>query len=302
MARMDNKDTEVVGAERDADRYHTNNPQDPIPGRYGTTQPLQIPTEQEERREEVELNRQNTASSSSSSCSSRSSITQTARARADLGMLRATSTMRERAVFEYLDRHPTSVERFEAHRLQHMQTVGSMRTPAEKQATKTLPDFGGGKGYPPMLPEREEYVVEFSGPDDPCHAQNWSLKTKLGITAILIFDSLAATFASSVFSPAASAVGRHFHVGQEVTTLGTSLFVLGYAFGPIVWAPMSELYGRRLPIISAAFGFAIFEIAVAVAKDLQTVMICRFFAGFFGACALTVCPAVFADMYSNKVC
>lgn len=74
-------------------------------------------------------------------------------------------------------------------------------------------------------------------------------------------------------------MGIEFDVGMEVTTLGTSLFVLGYAFGPILWAPVSELYGRRLPIIMAAFGFGVFNIAVAVAKDIQTVMICRFFSG-----------------------
>jgi len=73
----------------------------------------------------------------------------------------------------------------------------------------------------------------------------------------MIFDALAATFASSVFSPASTAVGDHFGVGREVTVLGTSLFVLGYACGPIIFAPISELYGRRVPIIIAAFGFGI---------------------------------------------
>lgn len=50
----------------------------------------------------------------------------------------------------------------------------------------------------------------------------------------------------------------------------------------------SELYGRRLPLVIASFGFSIFNLAVATGKDLQTVMICRFFSGFFGACPLTV--------------
>lgn len=89
------------------------------------------------------------------------------------------------------------------------------------------------------------------------------MKKKLLVSAILTFDSLAATFASSIFSPAMTAVGQEFGVGREVTTLGTSLFVLGYACGPIVFAPISELYGRRPPIIIAAFGFAIFNTAVA---------------------------------------
>lgn len=44
-----------------------------------------------------------------------------------------------------------------------------------------------------------------------------------------------------------------------------------------MFAPMSELYGRRLPVIFAAFAFGVFNIGVAVAKDVQTLMICRFF-------------------------
>lgn len=201
---------------------------------------------------------------------------------------------------EYIDRHPTAIERIEAHRLQHMQTVGSTK-PVLSEGME-LPDFGGGKPYPPPLPEREEYVVEFSGHDDPRHAQNFSMKKKVLIGSILVWYSLAATFASSIFSAASTAVGEEFQVGREVVTLGTSLFVLGYAVGPTIFAPISELYGRRVPVIIGAFGFAIFNTAVAVAKDYQTLVISRFFAGIMGSCPLTLCGAVFADMFNNKVC
>ena len=82
--------------------------------------------------------------------------------------------------------------------------------------------------------------------------------------------------------------------------MGVSLYVLGFATGPIIWAPFSELRGRRLPLVIASFAFAVFQIAVAVGKDLQTVLICRFWGGFFGACPLTVVAAVFSDMFSNR--
>ena len=62
----------------------------------------------------------------------------------------------------------------------------------------------------------------------------------------------------------------------------------------------SELYGRRLPLVIAAFGFSVFAVGVAVAKDIQTVMICRFFDGLFGSCPLAVVAAAFADMFNNK--
>lgn len=218
----------------------------------------------------------------------------------NMSTISKTSTKMERDIMDYLDRHPTAVARVEQHRLQHMQTVGS--TKQVSRIGTELPDFGGGKQYPPPLPEREEYVVEFSGFDDPRHAQNFKFSKKLLVASILVFDSLAATFASSIFSAGTEAVSEEFHVGIEVVTLGTSLFVLGYAVGPSVFAPLSELYGRRVPVIFAAFGFGIFNTAVAVAKDYQTLVISRFFGGFFGSAPLAICGAVFADMFDNKVC
>jgi DHA1 family multidrug resistance protein-like MFS transporter len=125
--------------------------------------------------------------------------------------------------------------------------------------------------------------------------------SRLYISAIVAWSSFTASFGSSIFSPGARGVQAEYHVGDEVGALGTSLFVLGYAFGPVMWAPMSELYGRRLPIVISSFGFGVFAIAVATAMNIQTVMICRFFCGLFGSCPLTVVAAVFADIYSNEV-
>ena len=57
----------------------------------------------------------------------------------------------------------------------------------------------------------------------------------------------------------------------------------------------NEIY-HRLPLVGAMFGFSIFQIAVAVGKDLQTVLICRFFGGVFGSCPLAVVAAIFSDV------
>lgn len=75
-----------------------------------------------------------------------------------------------------LDRHPTALSRIETQRSQHNGTVGKKLSSVEPK--KPLPNFGGGKDYPPPLPDREEYVVEFDGHDDPLHPQNWSMPKK----------------------------------------------------------------------------------------------------------------------------
>jgi DHA1 family multidrug resistance protein-like MFS transporter len=117
---------------------------------------------------------------------------------------------------------------------------------------------------------------------------------------MLGYTTLVAAFASSIFSSATVAVSKQFDVSTEVGLLGLSLYVLGFATGPTLWAPLSELRGRRLPIVLSMFGFSIFQIAVAAGKDLQTVLICRFWGGFFGASPLAVVGAVFSDMFDNR--
>ncbi|KAL7930085.1 major facilitator superfamily domain-containing protein [Trichoderma chlorosporum] len=199
-----------------------------------------------------------------------------------------------------LERHPTALSRIATQRSQHVNTVGGSIRTESRASRKPMPAFGGGKPFPPLLPAQEEYVVEFDGPNDPLHAQNWPLKKKLITSAVLAYTTLTSTFTSSIFSAATSTVAEKFHVGLEVGILGTSFYVLGFAFGPSLWAPLSELKGRRLPILVSVFGFSVFTIATATAKDIQTILICRFFAGFFGSCPLAVVAAVFSDMFDNR--
>ncbi|KAF3384562.1 hypothetical protein F1880_002799 [Penicillium rolfsii] len=191
-----------------------------------------------------------------------------------------------------------ALSRIETQRLQHSMTVGE--SVKSRPSKLPLPPFGAGKPYPPQLPNREDYVVEFDGPDDPLYPQNWPLKTKIWISVMLAYTSICSTFDSAIFSSSTKAVANVFGVGLEVSVLSSSLYICGYAFGPLIWAPLSELKGRRFPIILAMLGFGIFNTAVAVAKDLQTLLICRFFCGVFGSSPLAVVAAVFSDMYNNR--
>lgn len=69
-----------------------------------------------------------------------------------------------------------ALSRIETQRLQHSMTVGE--SVKSRPSKLPLPAFGAGKPYPPQLPNRDDYVVEFEGPDDPLYPQNWPLKTK----------------------------------------------------------------------------------------------------------------------------
>ena len=60
-----------------------------------------------------------------------------------------------------------------------------------------------------------------------------------------------------------------------------------FGLGPLLWAPMSEAYGRKIAVLPPYFVAACFVFGTATAKDLQTILITRFFAGFFSAAPVT---------------
>lgn len=146
--------------------------------------------------------------------------------------------------------------------------------------------------------EKDPNLVEWDGPDDPENPQNFPKWRKWVITVTMSMMTTWVTFASSVFSVANQVTAKEFHVSSEVMVLGTSLMVFGFALGPIVWAPMSELYGRRLPLFAGYTVFVIFQIPVAVATNLQSIMIFRFLMGLFGCSPLACVGGAMADIWN----
>ena len=163
-----------------------------------------------------------------------------------------------------------------------------------------IPPMGDDKEYPPMLPDVSAYSVGFDGPKDPIHPQNWSLSKKLIQCALIGINTFCVAFGSAIFAQAVLPLAEIYHVHYVVTTLSVTLYVLGFATGPIIWAPLSELYGRRPVLVMSSFTFCCFNFAVAVSDRLESILICRFFAGCLGAAPLVVVPASFADMFGNE--
>lgn len=127
---------------------------------------------------------------------------------------------------------------------------------------------------------------------------NMSLGRKWAITLVTALMTAIITFCSSVFSSAAHATAVEFHVSEVVTLLGLSLFVMGFALGPLAWGPLSERFGRKKPLLSGFFAFAAFQIPLALSRNLTTVLISRFLEGSFGAAAMVINSAMFADFWA----
>ena len=68
--------------------------------------------------------------------------------------------------------------------------------------------------------------------------------------------------------------------------------------GPICFGPASEVFGRWIPLFSGYAVFAIFQIPVAVAQNVETIMLGRFIGGFAASAPLAVVGGALADIWS----
>jgi hypothetical protein len=145
----------------------------------------------------------------------------------------------------------------------------------------------------------DPYVIDFLR-NDRQNAMSFSKGRKWGMAVPQALSFFAVTFGSSVYASGIPEVMQRFHVSQEVATLGIALYVLGFALGPILWAPMSEVYGRRLTFMISYAVYMAFTVASPCAPNIAALLVLRFFAGAFGASAQTNPGGMIADMFSKE--
>jgi multidrug resistance protein len=93
----------------------------------------------------------------------------------------------------------------------------------------------------------------------------------------------------------------YFHSADEtLMALVTTIYLLGYTFGPIAIAPLSEMYGRA-PLYKICIAlFLVFNVACAVANSLESLIVFRLLAGIAGSCPVTLGTGSIADMIPRE--
>ncbi|KAJ3579749.1 hypothetical protein NPX13_g813 [Xylaria arbuscula] len=162
------------------------------------------------------------------------------------------------------------------------------------------PPNGGEETAAIEKKDEDENLVTWNGPNDPENPQNYSTPYKFFVTGIWIYGNLCATLASSIWSSGSSQIKVQFNQSTIVVTLGISLFLLGFSIGPPLWGPTSERFGRKWPMFTGMLLFTIFTIPIAVGKNIQTLLISRFFQGAFGAAPLSLAAGGVVDIWSPE--
>lgn len=147
--------------------------------------------------------------------------------------------------------------------------------------------------------QEDPYIVDYLQ-NDHQDAMRFSDVRKWTTALSQAISFFAVTFGSSVYASSIPEIMQDFQISQEMAMLGLALYVLGFAVGPILWAPMSEVYGRKPTFIISYTTYLGFTIAAPYANNITALLLLRFFASAFGSSAQTNPGAIIADMFAQE--
>ena len=144
-------------------------------------------------------------------------------------------------------------------------------------------------------------LVTWDSPDSQENPRNWSHRHRWAVTILVSSYTLLSPLASSMIAPALPLLSREFNVKSSVEqSLMLSTFVLAYAIGPLVLAPLTEMFGRRIVLQTTNVMFIAFNLGCGASQSSVQLTVLRFFAGLGGSAPLAIGGGTIADLFEPE--
>ena len=135
---------------------------------------------------------------------------------------------------------------------------------------------------------------------DPENPRLWPLWYKGLTVAAMSLGATVVSLSSTLYTSGIPGLQEDFHVSKLVALLGVTTYLLGMGIGSIIFAPLSELMGRRLVYIVSMTIFLLLLLPSALARNIESILVSRFFGGLFGSALMSNSPASVNDIVSDK--
>nr|QFR37174.1 MFS transporter [Cyberlindnera americana] len=137
--------------------------------------------------------------------------------------------------------------------------------------------------------------------DSHLRPTNWVYKKKIYHTILYGIVTFCCQLGSTSLSSIrfSALMEEQFNISREVTLLTGTLYILGIAFGPMCFAPISEVYGRKIGVLVPFIIAGVFTLSTAVCYNVPSLMVLRFLSGFFSGAPIVSAGGVLSDMFSD---
>ncbi|MBF7955637.1 multidrug effflux MFS transporter [Rahnella victoriana] len=119
-----------------------------------------------------------------------------------------------------------------------------------------------------------------------------------GLSFILILSALMAftSLSTDIYLPAMPVMAKDLHGDAELTITG---FLIGFCIAQLIWGPISDHFGRRLPLFAGMALFIVGSVGCALSEDIGQIVFWRVFQAL-GACTGPMLGrAMIRDLFSR---
>jgi len=121
----------------------------------------------------------------------------------------------------------------------------------------------------------------------------------VGLVVVLGAVMAIGPLSIDMYLPAFPELARDFDASDSVVQLTLTACVMGLALGQLLIGPLSDRFGRRLPLLAALITYAAASVLCSLAPSIVVLMALRFVQGLAGAGAMVIVSAVVRDLYSG---
>ncbi|WP_373100231.1 MULTISPECIES: multidrug effflux MFS transporter [Pasteurellaceae] len=124
------------------------------------------------------------------------------------------------------------------------------------------------------------------------------IKSVNGVLLLMILGALMAftSLSTDIYLPAMPQMALDLGGRAELTVTG---FLLGFAFAQLVWGPISDRIGRKIPLYIGMVLFVIGSIGCAMSETIEQMVFWRIFQAFGACTAPMLARAIVRDMFDK---
>lgn len=123
---------------------------------------------------------------------------------------------------------------------------------------------------------------------------------RLQIAFLLGSLSLLGPFTIDTYLPAFPTIVEEFHTNASLVQVSLTTCLLGLGLGQLIIGPMSDVQGRRKPLLIFLGLYLLSSLVCAIAPNISMLIVARFIQGFAAAGGLVISRAVVRDLYSGR--
>ena len=125
-------------------------------------------------------------------------------------------------------------------------------------------------------------------------------ESKFYLILILGLMSAIGPLSIDMYLPAFPTIAKGLNTSIETVTLSLSSFFIGISIGQLIYGPLLERYGRKIPLYFGLGLYAISAFACATAVSVEMLILFRFFQALGGCVGMVASRAMVRDLFDVK--